>query len=189
MSKPVERDHPDDATVRAGVSPTLRPVRDDDVDFLLRLYSSTREDISRAPWSEEQKQGFLYMQYAAQRADYERRFPKAAHSIVLVGVVPVGRIWVDRRADEIRLLDVALMPERCGRGIGAALLGDLMEEARRCGKPLRHSVLKENVRALRFYRRLGFVEAEDLGMYVLMERVGADGEGPSSGDAAVSPCG
>ncbi len=129
------------------------------------------------------------MQCAAQRADYERRFPEAAHSIVLVGDVPVGRIWVDRRADEIRLLDVALLPDRCGRGTGGALLGDLMEEAGRCGKPLRHSVLKENVRALRFYRRLGFVEAEDFGLYVLMERVDADGEGPSPGGASVSPCG
>lgn len=140
-----------------------------DRDFLLRVYAGTRDDVAAVPWPEERRREFLEMQFAAQAADYETRFPAAEHSIVLVGGVPHGRIWIDRNDAEIRLLDVALLPERRNRGTGQVLLKRLIAEAQEAGKPLRHSVYKSNVDAIRFYERLGFEVVEDFEMYVLME--------------------
>lgn len=148
---------------------TLRPVTDGDDAFLLELYAGTRDDVSRSPLTIEEKAQFVAMQYRAQRADYESRFPGAEHSIVLVDGVPHGRIWVDRRADEIRLLDIALVPNGRNRGTGRALLERLIDEADRSQTPLRHSVLLENEPALRFYTRLNFEIVEDFGLHVLME--------------------
>ncbi len=148
---------------------TLRQVTGADGDFLLRVYSGTRDDVRALPWPAEQRREFVAMQFAAQSSDYEARFPDAEHSIVLVDGVPHGRIWIDRADTEIRLLDVALLPERRNRGTGRVLLERLIAEAGEAGKPLRHSVYKSNVAALRFYERLGFVVVEDYELYVLME--------------------
>ncbi len=147
----------------------LRSVTDDDDDFLRRVFSSTRGDVLAAPLSADERDTFLDFQYRAQRSDYERRFPRAQHSIVLVEGEPHGRVWIDRNPDEIRLLDIALLPEHQGRGTGRVLLERLVDEARVAGRPLRHSVASNNPDALRFYRRLGFTVIDDLGMYMLME--------------------
>jgi ribosomal protein S18 acetylase RimI-like enzyme len=147
-----------------------RPARKGDWDFLLVLYASTRkEEMERVNWSEEQKQSFLESQLAAQKAAYEERFPDSEHEIILVKKKPIGRIWVNRSEEEIRLLDIALLPEYRRRGIGTALLRGLQQEAAAGEKPLRHCVYITNHPAVAFYRKLGFEVIEDLGMYYLME--------------------
>lgn len=148
---------------------TLRPAADGDREFLFAVYEGTRDDVSQVPWSDEERRAFVEMQFAAQHSDYVTRFPDSEHSIIVVDGEAHGRMWVDRRADEIRLLDIALLPEHRNRGTGRVLLERLIAEARNAGRPLRHSVFKSNVGALRFYRRLGFEVSEDFDAYVLME--------------------
>lgn len=148
----------------------LRPVGDADADFLLRVYGETRAgELAAVPWTDAEKDGFVRQQFAAQHHDYTSRFPAAQHSVVVADGEAVGRIWIDRRPEEIRLLDIALLAEHRNRGIGGVLLGRLQDEARRAGKPLRHSVEKSNGDGLRFYRRLGFQVVEDWGLHDLME--------------------
>lgn len=149
--------------------PTLRPATEADRDFLLRVYSSTREDVLAAPWSDEERSRFLEMQFQAQTQDYQRRFPDSGHSVLVVDEEPVGRVWVGRWPDELRLLDIALLPEHRNHGVGTIVIRWLQDEARVAGLPLRHSVFKTNEGALRFYARLGFEVVEDFDMYVLME--------------------
>lgn len=147
-----------------------RPVAEDDGEFLLRLYASTREEeMEFVDWSDDRKRAFLQNQLAAQKAEYGRRWPEADHEIVLADGTPAGMIWVGRTEDEIRLLDIALLPEFRRRGIGTALLKPLQEEAERDGKPMRHCVYITNTPAFAFYHRLGFKRVKEMGMYCLME--------------------
>ncbi|MGI9644273.1 MAG: GNAT family N-acetyltransferase [Ilumatobacteraceae bacterium] len=148
---------------------SLRQVNRTDEPLLLELYASTRDDVAQAPLTDEERREFIRMQFDAQRTDYEVRFPAAQHSIVLFDGAAGGRIWIDRRPDEIRLLDIALLPEHRDEGIGRVLVERLIDEARIAGIPLRHSVLSTNLDALRFYERLGFEVIEDFELYVLME--------------------
>jgi ribosomal protein S18 acetylase RimI-like enzyme len=148
---------------------TLRPVAPEDGPFLFAVYASTRqEELAPLPWSEEQKGAFLRMQYEAQRRFYWESFPAADFHIVLRGGRPAGRLYVDRRPDEIRLLDIALLPEHRGAGFGTQLLRELFAEAAAAGKPLRIHVERFNP-ALRLYTRLGFRQLADEGIYLLME--------------------
>ena len=148
----------------------LRPVSASDDGFLLTLYESTRAgEMTQVPWSEEQKRAFLKGQFEAQRSDYTTRFPGAEHSIIVADDERIGRIRVDRRDEEIRLLDIAILPRFQNAGIGAALLEQLQQQAAEARLPLRHSVSATNRDALRFYQRLDFVVVEDFETHVLME--------------------
>jgi len=147
-----------------------RPVAASDQDFLLKVYASTRdEEMALVPWSESQKTAFLKSQLRAQRLSYEANHPDAAHDIIFLDGRPIGQIWVGRSEEEIRLLDIAILPEHRGRGVGTALLKELQDEAARRAKPMRHCVFKTNQAALAFYARLGFQTTDDIGLYYLME--------------------
>ena len=148
---------------------TFRPIRPEDERFLFELYASTRaEELAQTPWDEAEKQAFLRMQFTAQHQYYQSQFTAAAFDIVLLHDRPIGRLYVDRRADEIRLIDIALLPEQRNAGIGARLIQGLLAEAAQSGKPVRIHVEKFNL-ALRLYERLGFAPIEDQGVYLLMQ--------------------
>jgi len=91
----------------------------------------------------------------------------------------VGRLYVSRWSDEIRIVDIALLPDSCNRGIGTTLLRQLQAEAHASGKPLRIHVERFNP-ALRLYERLGFREIADRGVYLFMEWSGEAGSRQSS---------
>jgi len=148
---------------------SFRSITDDDRVFLQHLYSSTRHDeLSVLDWSDEEKRSFLEMQFDAQHSYYQRTFPEARFDLILEDGQPIGRLYADTRTDEIRLIDIALLPERRGDGIGSQLMHDLLEEARHQAKVLRIHVERYNP-ALRLYLRLGFDRIEDQGVYYLME--------------------
>jgi ribosomal protein S18 acetylase RimI-like enzyme len=150
----------------------LRPVTPEDEVILLKIYASTREEEMQqaAGWSDEQKEMFLRWQLEMQRNDYERRFPRADYQIILFAGEPAGRLWVGRTPEQIRLLDIAILPRFQNRKIGTYLLRNLIKESEETGIPLRHMIFKLNTEARRFYERLGFRLMEDDRMYLLMER-------------------
>ena len=147
----------------------LRPARAEDRDFLLRVYASTREEELRlVDWSDEQKAAFVQQQFEAQDAYYREHYDPATFDVIEVDAEPVGRLYVARWEDEIRIMDIALVPEHRGRGIGTALLRDLLDEGAGTGKRVSIHVERDNP-ALRLYERLGFAPIEARGVYLLLE--------------------
>ena len=161
---------------------TLRPIRDEDMEILFRVYASTRaEEMAMVvDWTEEQKEAFLRMQFQAQHAWYQEHYIGAQFDLLLVDGAPAGRLYVHRRESEIRLVDISLLPEFRGSGAGTKLLRELMSEAEAAGKPLTIHVEKYNP-AMRLYLRLGFKPIDDRGPYDLMEWRPASGAGLSEG--------
>ena len=147
----------------------LRPVVAADRDFLLNVYAATRADeMAMVPWSEEQKREFVEMQFNAQDTFYRDQFKDAVFQIVELDSRPIGRLYVDRRPDELRVIDIALLSEQRGKGIGGRLMQDVIDEAAIVGKKVRIHVERSNP-AMRLYERLGFTKVEDQGVYWLME--------------------
>jgi GNAT superfamily N-acetyltransferase len=158
------------ASLPGGNALTLRRAGRDDEEFLVALYGSTREEeLAQVEWAEGQKDQFVRWQFELQRSEYQTRFPDADHFVVVMDDQPAGRIWIGRDEQQIRLLDIALLPEFRNRGAGTLLIRLLIDEASVAGKPLRHMVFVLNSDAHRFYERLGFVVIEDLGAYKHME--------------------
>ena len=147
----------------------LRPVTKEDEAFLRAVYASTREEeLRQVDWTAEQKAAFCEMQFRAQDVDYRKNYPGAQFLVIERGGVPAGRLYVSRGEKSFLILDIALLPEHRGAGIGTRLLKELMEEADAAGKTVRIHVEKFNP-AQRLYRRLGFREVEDIGVYWEME--------------------
>ncbi len=148
---------------------TLRPSTPEDRELLYRIYASTRAgEMAAVPWSEQQKTDFLRFQFEAQDSYYREHFPQAAYDLIVLDGEPIGRLYIDRREDEIRLIDVALLPERRGGGLGGAIMRDVLAEGAAAGKLVRIHVESNNP-AMRLYRRLGFEKVEEQGVYHLME--------------------
>ena len=149
---------------------SLRQATGEDDPFLLAIYGSTREDeLNQVVWAEGQREAFLTWQFEMQRREYNARFPDARHQVILIDDEPAGRVWVGEDKEQIRLLDISILPQFQKRGAGTILLKDLMKEAAHAGKFLRHMVFVLNNDAHRFYERLGFVVIEDVGAYKHME--------------------
>lgn len=148
---------------------TFRPMTEGDLDFLRRLYASTREEeLAQVPWSDEEKAEFLRFQFDAQHKHYMEYFPDAEYQVIELAGKPIGRLYLDRRDDEHRLIDIALLPEHRGDGIGGGIMRDVLEEAAAARKLVRIHVERNNP-AMRLYERLGFNNIEEQGVYYLME--------------------
>jgi ribosomal protein S18 acetylase RimI-like enzyme len=152
---------------------TLRPVRDLDLEFLFRLYASTREEeLAVVPWTPEEKEAFLRQQFGAQHRYWKEHYGGASFDVVLVDGAPAGRLYVDRWAREHRIVDISLLPAHRGGGIGTRLLRRVIDEAEAAGKAVSIHVEMYNP-ARHLYERLGFEPRGEHGVYVLMERPAA----------------
>ena len=152
----------------AEIGLTFRRITDADLPVLARIYASTRaEELAPVPWNETEKAAFLDMQFRAQHAHYRQYYPEADWLMTMRENENVGRLYLERLPSQHRIIDIAFLPEHCGKGLGAALLCDLMDEATAAGKAVSIHVEKFNP-AMRLYRRLGFVTEEDKGVYDLM---------------------
>jgi ribosomal protein S18 acetylase RimI-like enzyme len=155
-------------------APVLRPRTDADESFLFSLYAETRDDVVGFGWAPAQVREFLAMQYRAREGSFAASHPSARSEIVVVDGQAIGRLLVDRRDAAIHLVDIALMTEHRGQGVGTELVTDLIEEALLFNRPLHLTVRYDN-RALGLYQRLGFVplaaqgEPDPTDLYLFME--------------------
>src|SRR5688572_17539364 len=106
---------------------TLRAIHEDDHEFLFRVYASTREEeLAIVPWSQAEKESFLRQQFHAQQTYYRQVHQAASHNVILRDGQPVGRLYLNRRERQIDIVDIALLPEFRGQGIGSELLAHIL---------------------------------------------------------------
>jgi len=147
---------------------SLRPAGEADEPFLYALYASTRvAELAAWGWPEAQQKLFLDLQFRGQQQHYAA-YPNTMHWIVEAQREPIGRLLIARLNDEIRLVDVALLPDFRQRGIGAHLVQGVQAEAQGQGKAVRLHVAPDNP-ARSLYERLGFQLIEDRGSHWFME--------------------
>lgn len=140
-----------------------------DAELLLAVYASTRaEELAVVPWTDAEKDAFLRMQFDAQDRSWREQRPGAAFGVILVDGVPAGRLYVDRPADEIRIVDIALLPGHRGLGVGTLLITRVLDEGRASGRPVTIHVERGN-RARGLYERLGFRQIDTTGVYDLLQ--------------------
>ncbi|HEU4521836.1 MAG TPA: GNAT family N-acetyltransferase [Thermoanaerobaculia bacterium] len=147
---------------------TFRSRQQDDTAFLRDLYASTRsEELRVIDWPEQMKEQFLAMQFHAQTVYYDEHYDTSEFFIIEKDGRPIGRLYLDRQPEDLRIVDIALMPEWRGSGIGTMLLKEILEEAERSGTDVSIHVEHFNP-AMKLYTRLGFEHVDTNGVYHLM---------------------
>jgi ribosomal protein S18 acetylase RimI-like enzyme len=132
---------------------SLRPATEDDYEFLYHLHAAAMGEYVAATWGWEES---WQREYFAEKWDPSKR------QIIQVNGRDAGVLVVSWRSDEIYLELIELLPIYQGRGVGTAVLQDLIARSREQQLPLVLHVLKANKPARRLYQRLGFhVVAEE----------------------------
>lgn len=150
---------------------SLRPVAEDDESFLYEVYAGTRaEEMAAWGWSQQQQELFLKMQLRARDQSYLMHYQGIADYVVLRGGERVGRMILSRGAEEIRLVDISLLPQDRNAGVGTSLIKALFAEADEAGRTVRLQVDKDNARARRLYERLDFSLTGETQTHFQMER-------------------
>ena len=148
---------------------TFQTIEEKDQQFVSKVYRRTREkELPFAYLPEEQKSGLLLMQLEAQLADYERNYIGAKRQIILYNEERVGYIYTWDSKREIRILDISLLPEFQGNGIGGTILNDILKTGKQQHKKVSLHVALGNP-AKRLYERLGFVKISDNFTHEYME--------------------
>lgn len=147
----------------------LRPIGPEDHEFLVALYGAGRaEELDQVAWPEGAREAFVRMQFDLQAAQYRAANPEGTFDVIDIDGQPAGRLYVDRRADDIRIVDIALLAPFRGAGIGGALIERVLAEAAATGRTASVHVEIHN-RAAALYERLGFRPVADRGVHRLLE--------------------
>ncbi|SRR5258708_15566554 len=140
-----------------------------DDGLLFSLYASTRAaELAQVPWSEEQKKVFVRMQFDAQTREYAASHPQATHEIICVDQKPAGRLYLSRKEDAFHILDIIVMPEHRGAGIGTWVVKKVMADATQAGKAVTIYVESFNP-SMRLFEHLGFQPVQTEGIYSLLK--------------------
>lgn len=124
---------------------TLRQARDDDFEFLFHLRVAALGPYVAQIWGWNEDE---------QRQRFARHFDTTRYQIVL-REKDIGAIEAEQRDHEIYLSNIELLPEYQRKGIGTALIGEMLAEADRKNLPVALQVFKINP-ARHLYERLGF---------------------------------
>jgi GNAT superfamily N-acetyltransferase len=142
-----------------------RPFRDEDLPFVAELYASTRrEEVAMTGWPAEMQEAFLNQQHEAQHSHYSLHFADAEWLIIEREGEAIGRLYLRDVPDNLHVIDISLLPECRGKGIGGAIMQDILDQARDLGKGVTIHVERHNP-ARGLYARLGFEMIEDRGVY------------------------
>ncbi len=153
---------------------SIREARADDTMFFEKLYFLTRRgEFAQIGWDDDQLTPFLKMQFDLQTRAYAMQYPKAETFTIESGGAKVGRLITNDEAGEIRLVDIAVLPESRGLGVGSFVIKKLQTEAAKIEKPVTLQVLKTNLPALRLYEKLGFAVNGENDLYLMMRWQGA----------------
>jgi ribosomal protein S18 acetylase RimI-like enzyme len=149
---------------------SLRPAQKSDEPFFYEVFKSVRApEFAVLGLHPEQLEMLIGQQYEARTGSYEAQFPDSGNSVVLSGDAPIGQFWVFRTPEEFLVVDIALMPDHRGSGVGATLMKQFMAEADAARVPVRVTVASNNPGSLRFHQRLGFRIISEEPMYYTME--------------------
>jgi ribosomal protein S18 acetylase RimI-like enzyme len=142
-----------------------------DEPFVRHLYKSSRTaEFAAATLPPSALDTLLDQQFGAQGRGYAAQFPEAVTLIIVHDARPIGRLILHADHARWRIVDIVLLPEARGRGVGTDVLEALVRAARNAGAAaLDLSVLATNVAARRLYARLGF-EPRDSGVHISMTR-------------------
>lgn len=149
---------------------SLCPVEPVHEDFLLKLFKECRQDlVSIGSINEKQKDDIAFQQFTIEQEQLIKKYPDAEFNIVMFNGEPIGRLYIYYGDIVDNILEIGLLDEYRGLGIGKKLVTKLIQNARKMNKRVRLKVAWFNQRAYKFYEEIGFKVIENQGIFFEME--------------------
>jgi len=142
---------------------SLRAAKKEDLHFLFEVSTKAMLPIRKL------LDPNLQLDLEKEFKDYAKKFVAEKIQVIQFNGLDVGRLRVVRSADEIYIGGIQILPEFQNKGIGSAIFADLIKEANELKIPIKLEVAKVNEVAKKFYKKLGFVKADEKGTDWLME--------------------
>lgn len=156
---------PPRAAARFGIA--YRPETESDLPFVAALYATTRAaEVAATGWPAAMQAAFLDQQHRAQHKWYRAAYRDGEWLLIEREGAPIGRLYLAEEMGMKLLVDISLLPEARGQGLGTAILRDLLAGETR---PVQLHVEKSNP-ARRLYERFGFRQVEEGPVYYRMVR-------------------
>ncbi|SBS30753.1 ribosomal-protein-alanine N-acetyltransferase [Marinomonas spartinae] len=149
----------------------LRKENKADMLFIKNLYYMSREaEMATVPWSLSDKKLFLKKQFTLQKKHFDKVYPQAIKQLILYQGQPIGRLYtvVNEKSKDWHLIDVTLLPERCGLGVGRYLITQLINKVSSKKAKLTLYVHSRNP-AYQLYVDMGFEKIGDKEGYYHMQ--------------------
>jgi ribosomal protein S18 acetylase RimI-like enzyme len=139
---------------------SMRPAQPDDETFLFRLFGETQDHLVSIRPNQQLWSMLIDMQYRGRKSSYSQQYPAAEDTILCRDNQPVGRLLVNHEQDCLRIIDIAVLAELRGQGLGAWSLRRCQQQAADAGKRVDLSVNPINPARL-LYEHLGFRAMND----------------------------
>lgn len=144
---------------KAGYS--LRPATDQDIEFLYNLEREGMKPYVIATWGDWDEEHFS--KYHAEKME------TAQYEIVVVDGLDAGALHLIDKDTEITIKQIFVAPEFRNKGLGTAVLRDVIRKSEQRRKTLALRVLKVNP-AQQLYLKLGFVIVDQDNEFFYMHR-------------------
>ena len=105
-----------------------------------------------------------------QRDLHNRRFASQDIRIIQFHGADIGFLSTRNTSDTLKVDQLYILPKYQGKGIGAACMKHIIDDANREQKSVTLQVLKINTRATAFYQRLGFTIVDENATHFQMKR-------------------
>ncbi len=138
----------------------LRPASEADKAWLDELRRQAYADLFVATWGHWDEE--------RHNRHFAESWRQGHIQVAYVSEEPVGMIQVFESDDALTIEEIQVLPEYQFRGLGRALLNDVVDRARSHRKHTELAVALKNVRAQALYLRLGFEQVAVSDTHFLM---------------------
>ena len=141
----------------------LRAAKKKDLEFLFEVST-----IAMLPVRRVNKPSFQ-PNLEEEFKEYAKKFIPEKIKVIQFKKTDVGRLRVVRTSDEIYIGGIQILPKYQNKGIGSAILEDLVKESEELKLPIKLEVAKVNKRGRKFYESFGFVTVGERGTDWIMK--------------------
>jgi ribosomal protein S18 acetylase RimI-like enzyme len=129
---------------------------ENDSEFFMELFSEIKgSELLLHSWPPTIREQLLSMQYRGFMKSIQEEYPNHEDFLILFQSKMAGRLQIEKNDSFFRIINISLMPDFRGKGIGSYILKNILKEANLRQIPVELDVDVSNP-AFFVYQNLGF---------------------------------